>query len=57
MYKPIAKQFFLSKKNINQVIHVQIIGFIVGAIPWVKNLIIGDGAPLRVIQDSIKLLG
>jgi predicted permease len=34
-----------------------IIGFIVGAIPWFKNLIIGDGAPLRVIQDSIKLLG
>ncbi|GKV21878.1 hypothetical protein SLEP1_g31814 [Rubroshorea leprosula] len=34
-----------------------IIGFIVGAIPWLKNLIIGNGAPLRVIQDSIKLLG
>ncbi|XP_052196415.1 protein PIN-LIKES 7-like isoform X2 [Diospyros lotus] len=34
-----------------------IIGFIFGAIPWLKNLIIGDNAPLRVIQDSITLLG
>ncbi|KAJ1692509.1 hypothetical protein LUZ63_009207 [Rhynchospora breviuscula] len=34
-----------------------IIGFIVGAIPWFKSLIIGDGAPLRFIQDSIKILG
>ncbi|XAR73669.1 hypothetical protein NMG60_11007717 [Bertholletia excelsa] len=34
-----------------------IIGFIFGAVPWLKNLIIGDNAPLRVIQDSIKLLG
>ncbi|KAG5534470.1 hypothetical protein RHGRI_022563 [Rhododendron griersonianum] len=34
-----------------------IVGFFFGAIPWLKNLIIGDTAPLRVIQDSIKLLG
>lgn len=34
-----------------------IVGFFVGAIPWLKNLMIGDTAPLRVIQDSIKLLG
>jgi predicted permease len=34
-----------------------IVGFFVGAIPWLKNLVIGDTAPLRVIQDSIKLLG
>lgn len=34
-----------------------IIGFIFGAIPWLKNLIIGESAPLRVIQDSIELLG
>ncbi|XP_044469796.1 protein PIN-LIKES 7-like [Mangifera indica] len=34
-----------------------IIGFIFGAITWLRNLIIGDGAPLRVIQDSIKILG
>lgn len=34
-----------------------IIGFIFGTIPWLKNLIIGDGAPLQVIQDSVKLLG
>ncbi|KAJ3672301.1 hypothetical protein LUZ60_007022 [Juncus effusus] len=34
-----------------------IVGFIIGTIPWLKFLIIGDNAPLRVIQDSIKLLG
>ncbi|KAK4764024.1 hypothetical protein SAY87_013462 [Trapa incisa] len=34
-----------------------ILGFIFGAVTWLKNLIIGDAAPLRVIQDSIKLLG
>ncbi|MFS8034234.1 putative membrane transport protein [Helianthus anomalus] len=34
-----------------------IIGFIFGAVPWLKNLLIGDDAPLRVIQDSITLLG
>ncbi|XP_071692995.1 protein PIN-LIKES 7-like [Rutidosis leptorrhynchoides] len=34
-----------------------IAGFVFGAVPWLKNLIIGDNAPLRVIQDSITLLG
>lgn len=34
-----------------------IIGFIFGAITWLKNLIIGDNAPFHVIQDSIALLG
>ncbi|MGD7361340.1 AEC family transporter, partial [Ralstonia pseudosolanacearum] len=34
-----------------------IVGFAFGATPWLKNLIIGEAAPLRVIQDSIKLLG
>ncbi|GAV91430.1 Mem_trans domain-containing protein [Cephalotus follicularis] len=34
-----------------------ILGFIFGATTWLRNLIVGDGAPLRVIQDSIKLLG
>jgi len=34
-----------------------ILGFIFGATPWLKSLIIGASAPLRVIQDSIKLLG
>lgn len=33
------------------------IGFVVGAIPWIKSLVIGESAPLRVIQDSIKMLG
>lgn len=34
-----------------------IIGFVVGLVPWLKSLIIGDGAPLRVIQDSLELMG
>ncbi|KAI3462306.1 hypothetical protein Pfo_018969 [Paulownia fortunei] len=34
-----------------------VIGFISGAVSWLRNLIIGDSAPFRVIDDSIKLLG
>ncbi|XP_019185489.1 PREDICTED: protein PIN-LIKES 7-like isoform X2 [Ipomoea nil] len=34
-----------------------IFGLIFGAITWLRNLLIGDKAPLRVIQDSIQLLG
>ncbi|KAH0719396.1 hypothetical protein KY285_015427 [Solanum tuberosum] len=34
-----------------------IVGFLFGSITWLKNLVIGDAAPLRVIQDSVKLLG
>ncbi|CAM0952985.1 unnamed protein product [Alopecurus aequalis] len=33
------------------------IGFVVGLVPWWKSLLIGDGAPLRVIQDSLELMG
>ncbi|XP_061346097.1 protein PIN-LIKES 7-like isoform X2 [Gastrolobium bilobum] len=32
-------------------------GFLFGAVAWLRNLIIGDNAPLRVIQDSLQLLG
>ncbi|KAJ6929662.1 protein PIN-LIKES 7-like isoform X2 [Populus alba x Populus x berolinensis] len=34
-----------------------ILGFLFGATTFLRNLIIGSEAPLRVIQDSIKLLG
>ncbi|KDP43785.1 hypothetical protein JCGZ_22412 [Jatropha curcas] len=34
-----------------------ILGFIFGAITFLRKLIVGDNAPLRVIQDSITLLG
>ncbi|XP_048230931.1 protein PIN-LIKES 7 [Ricinus communis] len=34
-----------------------IFGFLFGATTFLRNLIIGSSAPLRVIQDSIKLLG
>ncbi|XP_016201319.1 protein PIN-LIKES 7 [Arachis ipaensis] len=33
------------------------VGFIFGAVTWLRNLIIGDNAPFRVIQDSLQLLG
>lgn len=32
-------------------------GFLFGAVGWLRNIIIGDNAPLRVIQDSLQLLG
>lgn len=32
-------------------------GFVLGAVPWLKSLLIGGSAPLRVIQDSLELLG
>lgn len=34
-----------------------IVGFIFGAVVWLRNLIIGENAPFRVIQDSIEILG
>lgn len=38
-------------------ISLQIAGFAVGLIPLVRKSMIGDAAPLRVIQDSALLLG
>ncbi|KAF8405575.1 hypothetical protein HHK36_010482 [Tetracentron sinense] len=34
-----------------------IVGFIFGATTWLRKLIIGDSAPLHVIQDTVALLG
>ncbi|KAL9249818.1 PIN-LIKES 1-like protein [Drosera capensis] len=34
-----------------------IVGFIIGMIPWVRSLLIGGTAPLRVIQNSASVLG
>ncbi|KAF7087379.1 hypothetical protein CFC21_090572 [Triticum aestivum] len=34
-----------------------VLGFTVGTVPWLRSAFIGDGAPLRVVQDSLKLLG
>lgn len=34
-----------------------ILGFIVGAVTWLRHLLIGEGALLRVIYDCIVLLG
>ncbi|KAG8373589.1 hypothetical protein BUALT_Bualt11G0040100 [Buddleja alternifolia] len=32
-------------------VHAAIIGFIFGAVAWLRNLIIGDNAPFRVIDQ------
>lgn len=34
-----------------------IVGFIFGAVTWLRHLVIGESAPLRVVQDAVKLLG
>lgn len=34
-----------------------IVGFVIGLVPPIRNLLIGENAPLRVIQDSTSLLG
>lgn len=34
-----------------------ILGFLFGTISWLKYLMIGEKAPLRVLQDSVELLG
>ncbi|EMS61619.1 hypothetical protein TRIUR3_03614 [Triticum urartu] len=34
-----------------------VLGFTVGTVPWLRSTFVGDGAPLRVVQDSLKLLG
>ncbi|CAN6196435.1 unnamed protein product [Urochloa humidicola] len=34
-----------------------IVGFIIGVIPFIRNAIIGDAAPLRVLQESAELIG
>ncbi|XP_020206378.1 protein PIN-LIKES 7 [Cajanus cajan] len=33
------------------------LGFLFGGVAWLRNLIIGHDAPLRVIQESIQMLG
>ncbi|CAJ1930692.1 unnamed protein product [Sphenostylis stenocarpa] len=32
-------------------------GFLFGAVEWLRSLLIGENAPLRVIQDTLQLLG
>ncbi|XP_023551884.1 protein PIN-LIKES 7-like [Cucurbita pepo subsp. pepo] len=34
-----------------------LVGFIFGAVWWLRNLVVGDNAPFRVVQDSVQLLG
>ncbi|KQK02170.1 protein PIN-LIKES 7 [Brachypodium distachyon] len=34
-----------------------VLGFIIGAVPWLRSVFVGDEAPLRVVQDALKILG
>ncbi|KAM0887475.1 hypothetical protein ACQ4PT_029019 [Festuca glaucescens] len=34
-----------------------VLGFVVGVVPWLRSTFVGNDAPLRVVQDSLKLLG
>ncbi|XP_057458309.1 protein PIN-LIKES 3-like [Lotus japonicus] len=34
-----------------------IVGLIIGAVPPFRNLLVGDNAPLRVVEDSVIMLG
>ncbi|CAM8900016.1 unnamed protein product [Rhodiola kirilowii] len=34
-----------------------VVGFIIGVVPQARNLLIGSSAPLRVVQDSVSMLG
>lgn len=33
------------------------VGFVFGAVSWLRNLLIGEGAPLKVVNDSITVIG
>ncbi|KAK1589472.1 hypothetical protein Q3G72_034439 [Acer saccharum] len=54
-------QTFASKLNLRKVFAPStigaIIGFMVGGIPRLRKVLIGDSAPLRVVQDTTSLLG
>ncbi|XP_041022402.1 protein PIN-LIKES 3-like isoform X2 [Juglans microcarpa x Juglans regia] len=49
------------KTNLNAILApstiAAIVGFAIGLVPEIRKLMIGEGAPLRVIQDSVLLLG
>lgn len=36
---------------------LQVVGFLIGVVPFLRNLMIGATAPLRVIEDTASLLG
>ncbi|KAF6174202.1 hypothetical protein GIB67_033734 [Kingdonia uniflora] len=56
------KEFMLSVKvNVQRLLSPSIcgaiVGFIIGLIPQIRKTVIGDSAPLRVIQNSADLVG
>ena len=48
---------FLARIPLLILSHVQIIGLMIGVIPLLKSGLVGDNAPLRVIEDSVSMLG
>ncbi|CAN1184433.1 Protein PIN-LIKES 3, partial [Linum perenne] len=49
--------FLTTPLNDLLLICIQMVGLAVGVIPHMQGLLIGDKAPLRVVQDSAALLG
>lgn len=35
----------------------QMVGLVIGVVPQFRKLLVGNNAPLRVVQDSIVMLG
>ncbi|CAL5065997.1 unnamed protein product [Urochloa decumbens] len=34
-----------------------VIGLVIGTVPWLRSVFVGSNAPLRALQDALKLLG
>ncbi|CAL5079781.1 unnamed protein product [Urochloa decumbens] len=34
-----------------------VIGLVIGTVPWLRSVFVGSNAPLRAVQDALKLLG
>ncbi|KAG0542554.1 hypothetical protein BDA96_02G114200 [Sorghum bicolor] len=34
-----------------------VMGLVIGTVPWLRSVFVGSNAPLRAVQDSLKLLG
>ncbi|CAN6213752.1 unnamed protein product [Urochloa humidicola] len=37
--------------------HQIVIGLVIGTVPWLRSVFVGNNAPLQAVQDALKLLG
>ena len=54
---PLKKKMDMKGNVMIKIFFMQIVGFIVGVVPWLRRLMIGSNAPLHVIEDSASMLG